>query len=101
MGRGQSSSQVGSPSSRSSRLDDGYKDLIECYTSESCAHLALELHRQTGLPLAILWDNAALDDWGQGEEPTPAHVFVFDEATSEAIDIKGPIWCHPIYNNLI
>jgi len=89
MGRGQSSSQVGSPSSRSSRQDEVREEFIDYYTSEGCAQLALELNRQTGLPLAILWDNASLDDWGQGEEPTPVHVFVFDEAGGEALDVQG------------
>jgi len=91
MGRGQSHAQMSThqASSRQPRQDELREELIERYTSEGCAHLALELHQQTGLPLAILWDNAALDDWGQGPEPTPAHVFVFDEATGEALDIKG------------
>jgi len=84
MGRGQSSLQLSTQVSSRRR-----EDLIERYTSEGCAHLALELHRQTGLPLAVLWDNAALDDWGEGPEPTPVHVFVFDGATGEGLDIKG------------
>jgi hypothetical protein len=63
--------------------------LVDYYLSEGCAHLAIQLHRLRRLPLAILWDNELLDDWGRGPEPSPVHVFVTDPATSAALDITG------------
>jgi hypothetical protein len=64
-------------------------DRRDYYTSEGCAALARVLCHELGWTLAILWDDAAIDDWGRRDEPTPAHVFVRDPATGEALDAYG------------
>ena len=66
-----------------------HAETIALFMSEACPELALALHRIAGHGLAILWDDGTLDDFGEGPEPTPVHVFVIDPATGEAIDIKG------------
>lgn len=66
------------------------QELRDLYTSEACAHLALVLHRATGWPMAILWDNETVDDWGRGSEPTPAHCFVCPPTGENlALDARG------------
>lgn len=62
---------------------------LSYFLEEGCPVLALALHRLTNLPLAVLYDDGTLDDWGQGPEPTPVHAFVFDPETGDAIDVKG------------
>lgn len=54
------------------------------FSNGQCHALALALHDLTGLPLAGLeWD----DDYA--DVPIPNHVFVFDPATGDALDVGG------------
>lgn len=54
------------------------------FSNGQCHALALALHELTGLPLAGLeWDDDEFD------VPAPNHVFVFDPATGDALDVGG------------
>lgn len=63
------------------------------YMQGACYELALALHDETGMPLAILYDDA--QTWDYDDDPDnsiaqPCHVFVFDPADDDMIvDARG------------
>ena len=60
------------------------------YTRGGCPWLALALHEETGWPLAMLVDEAAVDIWGPQDVEVPyiAHVFVWTPE-HDVLDVEG------------
>jgi len=57
------------------------KDIIHLYTTGLCWNLAFAMRELTGLPVWVVCE-------ANGSE---VHAFVFDENTSTAYDIRGPL----------